>query len=71
MALCVSLDTKRVCVCEWACEWAVFFLCGSRALFTEPASMDFNKFFFKTESHDTIHTFKNYFTTVFSIFNNK
>ena len=29
------------------------------------------KFFFKTESHGTIHTFKNYFTTVFSVFNNK
>ena len=26
---------------------------------------------FKTKSHDTIHTFKNYFATVFSVFNNK
>ena len=26
---------------------------------------------FKTESHSTIHIFKNYFTTVFSVFNNK
>ena len=37
------------------------FSCGSRALSTEPASTDFNKFFFKTESHGTIHTSKNYF----------
>ena len=28
----------------------------------------FNKFFFKTESYDTIHTFKNYFVTVFLVF---
>ena len=47
------------------------FLCGSRALFMGFASMDFNKFFFKTESHDIIHIFKNYFTTVFSVFRNK
>ena len=26
---------------------------------------------FKIGSHDTIHTFKNYFTTVFSVFSNK
>jgi len=24
---------------------------------------------FKTETHDTIYTFKNYFATVFSVFN--
>ena len=47
------------------------FLCGSRALFTGPASTDSRKFFFKTGSHDIIHTFKNYFATVFSIFSNK
>ena len=28
----------------------------------------FNNFFIKNGSHDTIHTFKNYFATVFSIF---
>ena len=33
--------------------------------------MDFNKFFFKIGSHGTIYTFKNYFATEFSIFNNK
>ena len=47
------------------------FLCESHALFTEPASTDFNKFFFKIGSYSTIHTFKNYFTTIFLIFNNK
>ena len=36
--------------------------------FTGSASMDFSKFFFKTGTHDTIHIFKNYFTTVFSVF---
>ena len=47
------------------------FLCGSHALFTRPASTDFSKFFFKTGSHGTIHTFKNNFAIVFSVFNNK
>ena len=27
--------------------------------------------FFKTESYGIIHTFKNYFTTLFSVFSNK
>ena len=44
------------------------FFCGSCALFMGPTSMDFSKFFFKTRSHGTIHTFKNYFATVFSVF---
>ena len=46
-------------------------LCGSRALFTGLASTDFSKIFFKTESHGTIYTFKNYFAIVFLIFSNK
>ena len=29
----------------------------------------FNNFFIKIGSHDTVHIFKNYFTTLFSIFN--
>ena len=33
--------------------------------------MEFNKIFIKTQSHGIIHTFKNYFTTIFSVFNNK
>ena len=32
---------------------------------------EFQQIFLKTGSHGTIHTFKNYFATVFSIFNNK
>ena len=45
----------------------VFLDGGSRALFTGPASTFFSKIFFKTGSHDTIHTFKNYIPTVFSV----
>ena len=47
------------------------FLCGSCALFTGFTSTDFSKFFFTTGSHGTIHTFKNYFATVFLVFSNK
>ena len=32
-----------------------------------PQTPTFSNFFIKNESHDTIHTFKNYFVTVFSI----
>ena len=49
----------------------VLFLCGFCALFIGPTNNFFNNNNFKTESHDSIHTFKNYFDTVFSIFNNK
>ena len=55
----ITLKTANMCVCV--------FLSGSRALFPGPTSTDFNKFFFKTRSHNTIHTVKNYFATVFSI----
>ena len=44
---------------------------GSYALFTGPTSTFFSKIIIKTESHGTIHTFKIYFATVFSVFNNK
>ena len=40
-----------------------------RALFMDPQITLFNNFFIKNESHGTIHTFKNYFATVFSVFN--
>ena len=46
-------------------------LSGSCALFTRPTSTFFNKIFIKIGSYDTIHIFKNYFVTVFSVFNNK
>ena len=37
------------------------------ALFMGPTNFT-SKFFVKNGSHDTIHTFKNYFVTVFSVF---
>ena len=37
------------------------------ALFTDPQITLFNNFFIKNGSHSTIYTFKNYFTTVFSV----
>ena len=49
----------------------VFHFCGSCALFMRLASMKFNKINFKIEFYSTIHTFKNYFVTVFSISTNK
>jgi len=48
-----------------------FFFYGSHALFTGLTSTEKHKSNFKIGSHSTIHTFKNYFVTVFSIFNNK
>ena len=38
------------------------------ALFTDPQITLFINFFIKNGSHGTIHTFKNYFATVFSVF---
>ena len=38
-----------------------------RALFTVPQITLFSNFFIKNGSHNTIYTFKNYFTTVFSV----
>ena len=37
------------------------------ALFTDPTNFTSN-LFIKNRSHNTIHTFKNYFVTVFSVF---
>ena len=51
--------------------WHLCFLVGSYALFMRLASMKKYKSNFKTGPHDTIHTFKNYFTIAFSVFNNK
>ena len=38
-------------------------------LFTRPKTSFFSKIFIKNGPHSTIHTFKNYFATVFSVFN--
>ena len=68
----IQMPSKPTFGLHWnylsACVW---FFCGSHALLKGLASTDFSKFNFKTESHDTIHTFKNYFATVFSVFSNK
>ena len=40
----------------------------TRALFTNPQIPLFSNFFIKNGSYGIIHTFKNYFTTVFSVF---
>ena len=48
--------------------WPVFCEQCIRALFTDPQISFFIKFFIKNGSHSTIHTFKNYFATVFSVF---
>ena len=61
---CDDIENWKLCV-------SAFFLCGSRALFTGSTNTDFSKFFFKIGSYGTIHIFKNYFTTLFSIFSNK
>ena len=42
-------------VCPVCCSW-------------DPQTSFFFKIFIKNESHDIIHTFKNYFTIIFSIF---
>ena len=64
--------------CIYICISFFFFLAfcgcggsfsGSRTLFTGPTNLFFlNKIFIKNGSHSNIHTFENYFTTVFSVF---
>ena len=56
-------------VCVWIEAFA--FKPGSRTLFTGLTKLFFNKLFIKNRSHIIIHTFKNYFVTVFSVFSNK
>ena len=65
--------TIRVCLDSIQhLEFCVFnVFSGSRALFIRPASTFFHKNNFKIGSHSTIHTFKNYFATLFSDFSNK
>ena len=41
---------------------------GSHEQYTDPQISLFNNFFIKNWSHGTIHIFKNYFITVFSVF---
>ena len=46
----------------------MLFFCGFHALFRRLANNFFSKNNFKIRSYDIIHTFKNYFTTMFSVF---
>ena len=59
--------------------WSMFYAFPNESIFSislvyysqNPQVPLFSNFFFKTESHGTIHIFKNYFTVIFSVFNNK
>ena len=57
MKVWIELISFFICVCVQ--------LSRSHALFMGLISIFFTKIFFKTESHIIIHTFKNYFDTVF------
>ena len=60
---------------SWLSFWlgldsnAFVFLAKSCALFMEPTSMEKCKSNFKTGSYRTIYIFKNYFITIFLVFN--
>ena len=57
--------------CEYGYNICVrVFFSGSHALFTDSQIL-FQQINFKIGSHGTSYTFKNYFVTVFSVFNNK
>ena len=58
---CAKNVFQRVCILN----------SGSHALFTRLTSIEFSKIFIKIGSQSTIYTFKNYFVTIFSVFNNK
>ena len=59
--------------------WSMFYAFPNESIFSislvyysqNPQVPLFSNFFFKTESHGTIHIFKNYFAAIFSIFSNK
>ena len=73
-------ETKHVCIC--VCVSFSLFFCALRNAFQlksslsvgpvhclrDPQTSLFSNFFIKNWFHDTIHTFKNYFVTVFSVF---
>ena len=74
--VCVWIRIISSCVCVF---WLFFFWVPAtlfdqvnceqciRALFMDPKTLFFSNFFIKNEFHDTIHTFKNYFVTVFLV----
>ena len=55
-----SMNSNRKC---WLLQWTVQ-ICTVHG----PTNLFFINFFIKNGSHSTIHTFKNYFATVFSVF---
>ena len=57
----LGLDSSRLCI--------FIFLVGFRVLFTRLASIEKYKSNFKIGYHNTIHTFKNYFTIIFLALN--
>ena len=60
-----------VCEARFALSNDAFFLVDLIHYLRGPISNFFSKNNFKTRSHDTIHTFKNYFVIVFLVFSNK
>ena len=74
--VCVWIRIISSCVCVF---WLFFFWVPAtlfdqvnceqctHALFMDPKTLFFSNFFIKNEFHDTIHTFKNYFVTVFLV----
>ena len=72
--VCESVQTSET-MCKFGYNICVrAFFSRYRALFIGPVNTFFNKKIFKTGSYNTIHIFKNYFITVFSvetIFNDK
>ena len=79
--LCECLDSTDCYVCVFVLRISLsFFFFGSAhtcwvfysepcicALFRDPQILLFNNFFIKNRSHGIIYTFKNYFTTMFSV----
>ena len=55
-----SMLALHICVCQWPIHCSP----NSQTSFL-------NKIFIKNGSHGTVHTFKNYFAIVFSVFSNK
>ena len=54
---------------EKAFMWQWIISSGSRVPYMGLTNFFFNKIFIKNESNGTIYTFKNYFITVFLVFN--
>ena len=49
-------------------DWKMRLSVGPMHCLWDPHTSFFSKIFIKNGSHGTIHIFKNYFTTVFSVF---